>query len=151
MTDQFSPGLPSIVQTLKPKGPGWTEVPLGPGHTIVRMGGVVRCYRHKSSCIVVFSAVEVASDAVCDGPEYHLSISRQSSGGVLRVDSNDARWVVQCFGCEGAREDNHVPYGKVRNFWRPVAGDWVGVRCVCEDEEPAIREDKGDFVWRAAP
>jgi hypothetical protein len=149
MTDQFSPGVPSIVQTLRPKGGGWVEIKVPP--SILSMGGVARGYLHKPSGIVVFSAVEVAFDAVCDGPEYHLSISRRRSNQVSRVDSNDARWVVQCFGCDGAREDNHVPFGLVRNSWRPVAGDWVGVKCRFEDEEPAVVEDKGDFVWRVAP
>lgn len=51
-------------------------------------------------------------------------------------------------GLEGAEEDNHVPHGKVRNFWRPVAELLVGKECECKAEEPVIREDKGDFIWR---
>ncbi|AHC47973.1 hypothetical protein AX27061_3513 [Achromobacter xylosoxidans NBRC 15126 = ATCC 27061] len=47
-----------------------------------------------------------------------------------------------------ANEDNHVPSGRVRNFWRPVADRWAGYECPCQENEPAMREDKGDFVWR---
>ena len=46
------------------------------------------------------------------------------------------------------REDNHVPGGFVRNFWRPVADRFSGYECACVATEPAIVEDKGDFVWR---
>lgn len=148
MTDRYADGIPSIISCLRPQASGWRERDIPPGSPIAAMGGVFRMFEHRSSGIIVFSAVEVASDSAADGPEYHLSISRQGRDGPQRVDSNDARWVLACFKLEGAKEDNHVPFGRVRNFWRPVAGDWVGVRCRCEDEEPAIREDKGDFVWR---
>ena len=33
------------------------------------------------------------------------------------------------FGVEGALEDNHVPGGLVRNFWRPVADHLEGREC----------------------
>ena len=45
----------------------------------------------------------------------------------------------------------HRRRGKVRNFWRSVATGLIGLECECKAEEPAIIEDKGDFVWRAAP
>jgi hypothetical protein len=32
-----------------------------------------------------------------------------------------------------------------------VADHLSGYECPCQETEPAIREDKGDFVWRAAP
>lgn len=48
----------------------------------------------------------------------------------------------------GWEEDNHVPYGIARNFWRPLAENLVGIECKCKEEEPAIVEDKGDYVWR---
>lgn len=148
MSDTYADGVVSVTPVLRPKASGWEEVPVQDGHPLRAFGTPFRNYYHKRRQISVISAVEVATDSVCDGPEYHLSISRSTRAGLSRVDSNDARWVVACFGMDGAREDNHVPHGKVRNFWRPVAGDWVGVRCRCEDEEPAIREDNGDYVWR---
>jgi hypothetical protein len=69
-------------------------------------------------------------------------------GTSIRCDSNEAKWVLDQFGLEGAEEDNHVPFGIVRNFWRPVADKLVGIECQCKAEEPEIREDKGDFIWR---
>jgi hypothetical protein len=93
------------------------------------------------------SAVETMSDED-KGPEYHLSISKQVGGSPNRCTSNEAKWVLDQFGLDGAEEDNHVPFGVVRNFWRTVATPLVGLECECKDEEPAVVEDKGDFIWR---
>ena len=67
---------------------------------------------------------------------------------LARIDTNEAKWVLAEFGLDGAEEDNHVPHGIVRNFWRPVASGLVGKECRCKAEEVVIRENKGDFVWR---
>jgi len=149
--DRFADGTLSIVGCLRPKASGWQEMRIDPSNPILSSGRPARLYIHPRSRIQVISSVERISDALCDGPEYHLSISRNTPAGPARVDSNDARWVIDCFKFDGAREDNHVPNGRVRNFWRPVAGDWVGQRCRCEDEEAAIVEDRGDYVWRGVP
>lgn len=137
-------GIRSIVQTLHPNGPGWTEVPLDPRFT---NGFPGRAYLHDSGLFVI-SAVETMSDED-KGPGYHLSISQQP--GPRRCSSSQARWVWRQFGLEGAEEDNHVPRGIVRNFWRPAALPLIGIECPCKAHEPAIVEDKGDFVWRPAP
>jgi hypothetical protein len=95
------------------------------------------------------SAVEFIDDGKVAGPEYHLSISRQHPTlGTRRCSSVEARWVLKQFRLEEATEDNHVPGGLVRNFWRPVADPMVGRECPCVEVENAIREDKGDYVWR---
>lgn len=65
-----------------------------------------------------------------------------------RCTSADALWVLAEFDLLDAKEDNHVPGGKVRNWWRPVADHLSGYECPCTDEEPAVRENKGDYVWR---
>ena len=52
------------------------------------------------------------------------------------------------FGMTDAEEDNHVPGGFVRNYWLSVAENLIGHECQCKTTEPAIKEDKGDFVWR---
>jgi hypothetical protein len=75
----------------------------------------------------------------------------QLFGGPARCDRNEAKWALEQFGLDGAEEDNHVPGGVVRNYWRTVATGLIGLECECKAEEPAISEDKGDFVWRAAP
>lgn len=147
--DRYNDGTPWIIAVPRPRGGGWEEGP--PPPPLSMMGSPTRAFFHKRSGIMVIAAVERAADAVCDGPEYHLSISRSLGGRPSRVDRNDALWVLGVFGMDGATEDNHVPFGMVRNFWRPVAGDWVGVKCKCEDDEAAIVENKGDFMWRVAP
>lgn len=81
------------------------------------------------------------------GPEYHLSVSKAGQ----RCTSADAAWVLGQFDMADAKEDNHVPSGRVRNFWRPVADRFSGFECPCQETEPAIREDKGDFIWRGTP
>ena len=110
----------------------------------------MRAFVHPATCLAVISAVEFIDDGKVDGPEYHLSISKQHRTlGTRRCSSTEARWVLVQFGADGALEDNHVPGGMVRNFWRSVADPLVGRECLCIETENVIREDKGDFVWRA--
>lgn len=147
--DTFADGTRSIISVLRPKGRGWQELPCDKRAT---MGHPGRTFFHPASKIAVISAVEVVDDGKVDkGPEYHISISKQLSRGPTRCDAVEAKWVLVEFGMDGAEEDNHVPHGQVRNFWRPVADRLVGLECECKAEEPAIVEDKGDYVWRPAP
>jgi hypothetical protein len=146
MADTFADGTRSIISVLRPKGDGWRELPCDKQFMF---GQPARLFYNSQQSLAVISAVEFASDGKIDkGPEYHISISRQLNGGPRRCDSNQAKWVLDQFGLDGAEEDNHVPHGVVRNFWRPVATGLIGMECECKAEEPAIREDKGDFVWR---
>lgn len=148
--DHFLGGGRSIISVLRPRFSGWAEIPTNP--KLLEMGGVARTFYHAERGLSVISAVEVADDGKIDkGPWYHLSVARQTPMGPRRCTSDTARWVQKQFGLEGAEEDNHVPNGVVRNFWRPVADTLVGLECECKDEEPAIIEDKGDFVWRPTP
>jgi hypothetical protein len=149
--DVFSGGTRSIVQTLRPRFAGWIEEPVPP--VVTSCGGIARLWWHAERRLSVISAVEVATDPhdIDRGPEYHLSISRLAPAGPARCSSEAAHWVLRQFGLDGAEEDNHVPYGVVRNFWRAVADPLIGLACACKAEEPAIIEDKGDFVWRPAP
>lgn len=148
MADTFADGTVSLIAVKRPRLPGWREVPVdGP---VARSGRPTRAFCHPASSLAVISAVEFIDDGKVDGPEYHLSISKQHRTlGTRRCTSNEARWVLKQFGVEEATEDNHVPGGRVRNFWRPVADPMVGRVCLCVEGENAIREDKGDFVWRA--
>lgn len=102
-------------------------------------------WRHPTGLFAI-SAVEVAvdKDGIDRGPEYHISISKNGA----RCSSFEAKWVLSAFGLNGAEEDNHVPHGIARNFWRPVAERLIGLECACKKEEIAVREDKGDYVWR---
>lgn len=133
----------SIIQPKVPSGPGWAYGgPVHPAWTVNYPGQVW----HYQTGLIVISAVEVVSDPTEPdiGPEYHLSISRKGS----RCSRNEARFVVKAFGMEGAEEDNHVPGGFVRNFWRPVAEHLIGRQCPCKKHEPAMVEDRGEFTWR---
>lgn len=149
MTDTYNDGTLSLISVKRPQVPGWREIPIdGP---IAQNKGPARAFFHEASDIAVISAVEFIDDGKVDGPEYHLSISRQHRTlGTRRCSSNDARWVLRQFRVDEATEDNHVPGGLVRNFWRPVADPMVGRECLCVAGETAICEDKGDFIWRAA-
>lgn len=149
MTDTYIDGTRCIVPVLTPKGPGWREIPMDKRYTF---GYPSRAFIHRDSRIAVISAVEVASEpGIEKGFEYHLSLSKQYTDGTMgRCDSNEAKWALDQFGLEGSEEDNHVPHGTVRNFWRPVAEALVGMECPCKAEEPAIKENKGDYIWRPA-
>lgn len=132
--------LPSIIQQLAPEGKSWIkylEAPID--------GYIAHVWKHSTSDLMVFSSVEVAQEEI--GPEYHLSVSKNGR----RCTSDEANWALRCFKMEGAYEDNHVPFGVVRNFWKPVAERLIGIDCPCESSETAFKEDKGDYIWREAP
>jgi hypothetical protein len=135
----------TIIQPKTPLFDGWIELPSPP--QFVTMGYDAKVFQHPETGMSVISAVEVVEVEPGSehlGPEYHISISKRGQ----RCDLKEARLVLQQFGLEDAEEDNHVPNGKVRNFWRPVADRLSGYQCPCKDNEPAMREDKGDYVWR---
>lgn len=143
--------IESIIKPLRPKDDGhWQRWPMPRSEW--RMGYPCERWFHGIRALQVLSAVEVAvdKDGSSNGPEYHISVSRCALGldGPQRCSSAEAKWVLLQFELDGAEEDNHVPGGKVRNFWRPVAEPLVGKECACKADEPAIVEDKGDFVWR---
>ncbi len=137
-----------IIKPKRPTGPGWRRC--APPPKWVTLGYAAESWVHAESGLCVISAVEVADDGggVGKGPEYHISVSRDIAGQVTRCTSADAIWMLEQFDLLDGEEDNHVQSGRVRNFWRPVADSLVGIECACKDSEPAIREDKGDFVWR---
>jgi hypothetical protein len=134
----------SIIKPKRPKGEGWRQLPKL--EAWVTYGYEGEAWQHKSGLSVI-SAVEVAADegGISKGPEYHISVSVM---GQRRATSAEAAWVLHQFDAEGAEEDNHVPNGIVRNFWRPVAEGLIGIECACKADEPAIKEDKGDYIWR---
>lgn len=138
-------GMDSIIKPKRPTVSGWIQQPKPPAW--VSLGYEIDAWFHPGTKLCVFSAVEVANDGdgIDRGPEYHLSISKD---GRKRCTSYEARAVLKQFGLDGAEEDNHVPHGIVRNFWRPVAENIIGMECECKEDEPAIVEDKGDYVWR---
>lgn len=144
MTDTFQSGVVSVIPVLRPKGDGWREVP---ANHQASLGYPLRAFIHDASGLAVLSAVEVMADEN-KGPEYHVSISKQDGPRAARCDSNEAKWVLAQFRLDGTEEDNHVHSGVVRNFWRTVAEPLIGLECECKADEPTIREDKGDFVWR---
>jgi len=113
---------------------------------LASLGYLVEAWEHPESGLFCLSAVEVASEPGKPdiGPEYHLSISLNGQ----RCSTADALFALAAFGLTDAKEDNHVPSGRVRNFWRPVADHLSGYECACVENEPTIREDKGDFIWR---
>lgn len=141
--------VPSIVNPKTPTAPGWKRL-ASPCPILDQQGYPYAIWFHAESGLGCISAVEVAEDLhdVADDklPHYHLSISAAGE----RCTSADALWVLAQFDLSDALEDNHVPSGKVRNFWRPVADHLSGRECPCVETEPAISEDRGDYVWRPA-
>jgi hypothetical protein len=157
---QWSGGLAearSIIQPLRPSGADWR----GPFVVSLGVSDGYPCqmweYDVRSGfSFRVLSAVEVATDkdGKSNGPEYHLSMSRQSFNfngtpmGPRRCSSVDAAWILEQFRLDGAEEDNHVEGGIARNFWRPVAEPLIGRDCECKSSEPRIIENRGDFIIR---
>jgi hypothetical protein len=138
----------SIIQPKRPTGKGWRQI-VGVPLPIDNEGYPYEIWAHDENGLGVISAVEVAAEQTgmpALGPAYHLSVSAFGQ----RCSSADAIWVLAQFDLVDAKEDNHTPSGKVRNFWRYVADNLSGYDCACVETEPAIREDKGDYVWRGA-
>lgn len=136
----------SVIKPKKPKGTGWIEISVP--DAVLSLGYPAQAWQHDSGLSVI-SAVDAALDsdnAKEREPHYHISISKYPQ----RCDSKEAKWVLRQFDLEGAEEDNHVPHGIVRNFFRPVADNLVGMECPCKKDEPAIKESKGDYIWRPA-
>jgi len=96
---------------------------------------------------IACSAMEVTNGIIRNDyiPQFHLSISK---AGGRRCSSQDAAFICKQFGLGDALEDNHVQSGFVRNFWLPVDENKQGRECECVNDEIAIKEDKGDFIWR---
>lgn len=146
--------IESIIKPRRPTGPGWIRETGAEIEAIMRaaaMGFACEAWVHPETGIATFSAVEVAApeNGAELGPEFHLSISKNNRrGGTTRTTSAEALWCLAQFDLIDAKEDNHVPHGLVRNFWRPVADNLSGYECPCAADEPAIQEDKGDYVWR---
>lgn len=148
--------IQSVIKPLRPFNQGRTEWfrddAIHP--ELIRAGYPIERWLHYATNIQVLSAVEVATDkdGSSNGPEYHISVSKMTwPCGFFkpaRVDTNEAKWTLAEFGLDGAEEDNHVPNGIARNFWRPVASGLIGKECRCKAEEVVIRENKGDYVWR---
>lgn len=137
----------SIIKPLRPLRSGW-EGPFSVDPRVT-FGYAATSWLHTKERIFVISAVEVAldKDGIDRGPEYHISISKRSVAGACRCSVAEAMWVLHQFGLDGAEEDNHVPGGVVRNFWRTVSDALVGLECACKEAEQAVVED--DYVWRA--
>lgn len=130
----------SVIRPKEPRSDQWIEL-----DSPIDTGFSLKVFQHPEG-FTAFSAVEAMEDEPEIGPEYHLSISKNRG----RCTSAEALFVLAQFGLEDAKEDNHVPNGVVRNFWRPVNDKLSGYECPCKDKEPAMIEDKGDFVWRGA-
>lgn len=139
--------IQSIIQPKRPEAPGWARATWWRcPPQLAGLGYPIEAWEHPASGLFVLSAVEVPveEDGADIGPQYHLSVSLDGQ----RCTSADAMFALNAFGLADAKEDNHVPSGRVRNFWRPVADHLSGYECACVDHEPAMVEDKGDFVWR---
>lgn len=137
-----------IIQPLQPKAdPDWGT--LGDVRTQMRSGYPIEAWFHLRMELFVLSAVEVATDGdgTTKGPEYHLSVSKRRGGCTPeRCMADEAKWMLEQFGLDGWEEDNHVPGGQVRNFWRPVAEPLIGKECACKKTEHLVVE--GDFEHR---
>jgi hypothetical protein len=142
-----------IIKPPRPTGGGWVQWPWIQPAGYSRPYAIERWY-NRGQEMQVLSAVEVVKpEGAAARPEFHISVSGLEHQALVpyRCSDSRARWALKAFGFEGWLEDNHVPGGLARNFWRPVADPLVGEVCPCVATEPAIREMQGDYVWRGVP
>jgi hypothetical protein len=137
----------SIIKPLRPSGSGWIGPIELPPRVMLGFEGYL--WQHLQLAVSVISALEVSKDAdgIDRGPEYHVSIAALGPVGPARCPKELAQLVLRTFGgLDGWEEDNHVPGGVVRNFWRPVADPMIGLECACKDTEAVVVE--GDYEYR---
>lgn len=143
-----------IVHPLRPRGGGWVQWPTDTSGWETQPYAIERWYnRGEETQILTAIEIILPEGSTETRPEYHVSISGLKYGASknYRCSDSRARWILKQFGLDGWFEDNHVPDGLVRNYWRPVAEPKVGEICACVEHEPAMREMQGDYVWRGAP
>jgi len=120
-----------------------------PGYEDVRPYAIERWY-HRGNEVQVLSAIEMVSgESPEPRGEFHVSISglKHLASDCYRISESRARWALQQFNFTDYVQDNHVPAGKVRNYWRPIAENQNPV-CSCNEREPKVREMKRDYIWR---
>lgn len=147
-------GLPAILKPFRPITGGWVEWQAnwrswGPDGAVPY---VIERWYNRGQELQVLSSIESVDPEDGSGRrlEYHVSVSGLKYGAdrPYRVSDSRARFALKAFGFDGYTEDNHVPHGIVRNYWRPIEDRLQGIECPCVDEEPAFREMQGDFTWR---
>lgn len=128
-----------VIQPKRPSSPDWRML----DRIRVHMGFPAERWVSRFGHVAV-TAVETPVDNHTEnlGPEYHVSISK--AGG--RVSADEVPELLRVWDMEGADEDNHVPGGIARHFWKVVAAKYAGFVCPCKQTEHAITE--GDYVWR---
>lgn len=145
-----------IIKPMRPKGidektmtgRGWVRWSIPPVLPNGSRPYALEYWYNRGHEVQVLSSIEVVSGEGPDRPEYHVSISALPwMGRVKRCSEWLARWVLKEFEFTDYTQDNHVPNGIVRNYWRPVAENTSPI-CHCVETEPKIVEDKGDFIWR---
>ena len=128
----------SAVQPKTTRKDGWINC--GQADPYMTLGYPGFVFENPQLNLFVITAVEVMES----GATYHLSMSRDGH----RCSRAEAKYILKCFGMQDAEEDNHVPSGVARNFFLPVNENLIGHECPCKVTEPAIVEDKGEYVWR---
>ncbi|HZF28716.1 MAG TPA: hypothetical protein VE907_06345 [Gammaproteobacteria bacterium] len=153
MKDVDDFGLPLIVKPFRPLTGGWEPVEVAWPRDR-RQRYVIEKYYNRGQELQVITAIEmVEPDDLVVRPrraEFHVSVSglKWMAPAPYRVSDSRARWAMKQFGYAGYTEDNHVPGGIARNYWRPVDDHFQGEVCKCLEREPTMREMKGDYVWR---
>ena len=85
----------------------------------------------------------ISAVQMVDGkPQWQVSFSHMGA----RIPSGWMEALLKQWDIEEFDEDNHVPNGKVRNYWKPFDSLTPTV-CPCKDKEPPT-EEEGGYVWR---
>lgn len=142
-----------ILQPMRPGGSSsWVMWPLMNPEFVAEAYAAERWFNRAHEIQVISSIEGVRQDNGSKRFEYHLSVTACTwpDFKVMRCNDQTARWAMVQFNFTDYVEDNHVPGGKTRNYWRPIAQN-QDPSCHCFETEPKIVEDKGDYIWRHAP
>lgn len=90
------------------------------------------------------NVIAISSIHEIDGkPQYHVSFSDRG----VRIAQGWMEALLKQWQIEDFEEDNHVPNGQVRNYWKPFDPELK--ECQCKQTE-VPHEEEGGYVWREA-
>lgn len=125
----------NVIEPKRPRHNSWKHI-----DTIQSIdGGDIERWAHTSG-LLVLTSVEAPEPHI--GAEYHISVTNRGQ----RCTSNQAKFALKAFGMEHSDEDNHTLIA--RNYWQPVVDSKAEYVCPCKAKEPAIKLNKGDFIYR---
>lgn len=137
-----------IIKPRRFSGDGWKSFG-DVRHLIPSVFATEKFINDVRGCCVI-SAVETVLWYGVEQPMYHISISQIKPNGRL-LSNEECEEILKLTGLDGWEEENHVRHSRVRNYWRAVNENRVGLPCPCVKTEPKERDRQSGKITRPQP